>query len=100
MPRQPHRQARSRMTEAEPQSGRLTDQLIIDWANSPAIVNQVAASLARKILTGRILPYAELPSNETLADEWDTSERTVIRAKALLAEYGALRKELGIYWVA
>ncbi len=78
---------------------RLTDQLIADWANGPATANQAAAALARTILTGTILPYDELPSNESLAHEWDTSKRTVIRAKALLAEHGALRKEAGTYWV-
>jgi DNA-binding GntR family transcriptional regulator len=87
------------MKTAEPKPGRLTDQTIINWANSPATVNQVAAALARTILTGRILPYDELPSNESLAHQWDTSKRTVIRAKAQLAEHGALRKEAGIYWV-
>jgi Bacterial regulatory proteins, gntR family len=73
-------------------------QMIKDWENGGSRT-QIAASLARKILTGAILPYAGLPSNESLADEWDASVRTVIRAKALLAERGVLRKEAGVYWV-
>jgi DNA-binding GntR family transcriptional regulator len=63
------------------------------------VTKQIAAHLARKILSGSLRAYAGLPSNESLAREWDTSERTAIRAKELLAEYGLLRKENGIYYV-
>jgi DNA-binding GntR family transcriptional regulator len=87
------------MTAAEPKPGGLTDQTITDWENGRSIVNQVAASLARRILAGTIPPCAELPSNQSLAAKWDTSIRTVIRAKALLAEHGALRREAGVYRV-
>jgi DNA-binding GntR family transcriptional regulator len=88
------------MTTAEPTPAPpAPDQLIKGWANG-GLTQQIAAALARKILTGQLLPYAPLPSNESLADEWDASTRTVIRAKVLLAERGILRKENGNYWVA
>jgi DNA-binding GntR family transcriptional regulator len=77
----------------------LTPAQISEWAAKGSTAKKIAAHLAEKILSGRLLSFAEPPSNETLADEWDASERTVIRAKALLAQYGALRKENGTYYV-
>lgn len=78
--------------------GPLTEQAITEWARQGA-TKKIAAHIAGTILSGRLLSYAELPSDESLADEWNASKRTVTRAKALLAHYGVLRKENGTYRV-
>jgi DNA-binding GntR family transcriptional regulator len=85
---------------AAPATRALTPATIKAWENSDALTKRIAASLARKINMGEIHRYAELPSSETLADQWDASGRTALRAKALLAEHGLLTKEHGTYYVA
>jgi len=77
----------------------LTTAEIGAWEATGEVTKQIAAHLARKILSGRLRAYAGLPSNESLAREWGASERTAIRAKELLAGYGLLRKENGTYYV-
>lgn len=77
----------------------LTPAQISAWEATGQATKQIAAHLARKILSGTLRAYAGLSANESLAREWDTSERTAIRAKELLAEYGLLRKGNGIYYV-
>jgi DNA-binding GntR family transcriptional regulator len=87
------------MTATATTTDTLTSATITAWTNNGGITKQVAAHIARQILSGRYLPYAKLPPNETLAKEWHASERTIIRAKSLLAQHGALLKEDGIYYV-
>jgi DNA-binding GntR family transcriptional regulator len=77
----------------------LTSAEIGVWEVKGGVTEQIAAHLARRILSGRLRAYAGLPSNESLAREWDASERTAVRAKELLAGYGLLRKESGTYYV-
>jgi DNA-binding GntR family transcriptional regulator len=77
----------------------LTTAEIGAWEATGGVTKQIAAHLARKIMSGRLRAYAGLPSNESLAREWDTSERTATRAKKLLAGYGLVRKESGTYYV-
>lgn len=77
----------------------LTPAQISAWEATGQATKKIAAHLARKILSGTLRAYAALPSNESLAREWDASERTAIRAKELLAGYGLLRKENGTYYV-
>ena len=55
-------------------------------------MKRMAAGLARKINSGILGQRAELPSS-ALADQRDASERTVRKAKKLLAGHGPLRKE-------
>jgi DNA-binding GntR family transcriptional regulator len=77
----------------------LTTAEIGAWEATGELTRQIAAHLARAILSGRLRAYDALPTNESLAREWDASERTATRAKKLLAEYGLLRKENGTYYV-
>ena len=76
----------------------LTDQTIGEWEKG-GVMKRMAADLARRINSGIMEQYAELPSN-ALADEWDVSERTVRKAKKLLADHGLLRKDGCNYYVA
>ena len=75
-----------------------TDQTIREW-DKGGTMKRMAADLARKINSGILDQWAELPSH-ALADEWDVSERTVRKAKKLLADHGLLRKEGCNYYVA
>ena len=77
---------------------RKVEQTVQDWANG-GTRNQIAAHIARQILTARLLPYFPLPSNQSLADDWNTSTSTVVRAKALLAEHRWITKRDGTYRV-
>jgi DNA-binding GntR family transcriptional regulator len=78
----------------------LTTATITAWTDNGGLTQQIAARLAREIRSGALHRYAELPSDESLAKEFDASGRTARRAKKLLAEHGLLRKENGLYYVA
>jgi len=77
-----------------------TDTLIKQWRASASSSEQVAASLAAKINGGQLRTWDDLPSLATLADEHDVSQRTVTRAKTLLAGHGFLTLQGGRYYVA
>jgi DNA-binding GntR family transcriptional regulator len=69
----------------------LSDDEIIEWAYSRNIANQIAADLANKIRSGKLNRWDDLPDNDELARMWDTSMRTVLRAKKLLSDKGLIR---------
>jgi len=77
-----------------------TDTLITEWEASPHKAYKVAAGIARKIATGKMHPYEDLPLNSALADEYDTSRRTVSAAKNILGNHGILKLENRRYYVA
>ena len=60
----------------------------------------VAAGIARKIASGTMHRYEDLPLNSALAAEYDTSERTVSAAKKLLSDHGILKLQDRRYYVA
>jgi DNA-binding GntR family transcriptional regulator len=69
----------------------LSDDEIIEWAYSRSIASQIAAELANSIRSGKLARWADLPDNDELARRWDTSMRTVLRAKKLLSDKGLIR---------
>ena len=77
-----------------------TDTLISEWETSPHKAHKIAAAIARKITSGNMHRYDELPLNSTLAGEWDASERTVSAAKNILGNHGILILENRRYYVA
>jgi DNA-binding GntR family transcriptional regulator len=77
-----------------------TDTLIKEWEASPSMARKVAAGIARKIASGQMHHYEDLPPNSTLAAEWDVSERTVSAAKNILGNHGILTLENRRYYVA
>lgn len=77
-----------------------TDRLIREWEASRSIAQTVAAGIARKIASGSMHRYEDLPLNSVLAAEWDVSERTVSAAKKILGEHGFLMLENRRYYVA
>jgi DNA-binding GntR family transcriptional regulator len=72
---------------------------ISEWANG-GMAKQIAADLARKINSGQLHRYRELPLNSELADDWDVSERTVSVAKKILGDHRILKLENRRYYVA
>jgi DNA-binding GntR family transcriptional regulator len=77
-----------------------TDKLIKEWEASGYPVHKVAAGIARKIASGQLHRYEDLPLNSVLADEHDTSKRTISAAKKLLGDHGILKLEERRYYVA
>ena len=77
-----------------------TDTLIKEWEASGNMAQMVAAGIARKIASGNMHHYEDLPLNSTLAAEWDVSERTVSAAKSILGNHGILILENRRYYVA
>jgi DNA-binding GntR family transcriptional regulator len=77
-----------------------TDTLIKKWEASQNMAQKIAAGIARKIASGSMHPYEDLPPKSALADEWDVSERTVTAAKSILRYYGILILENRRYYVA
>jgi DNA-binding GntR family transcriptional regulator len=77
-----------------------TDGLIREWEASQSMAQKVAAGIARKIATGNIHRYEDLPLNSVLAAEWDVSERTVSAAKKILGDHGFLMLDNRRYYVA
>lgn len=75
--------------------------LIRQWSASPYAREQIAAEFARKIDSGQITPWGELPGNDQTADDYGVNPRTVQRAKKLLAEEtgGKVKKVGGVYVV-
>jgi DNA-binding GntR family transcriptional regulator len=69
--------------------GKISQQ-IKRWDNSESIAQNIAADLAISILAAK---FAELPGNDSVAREWTVSERTVRRAKQLLAGEGLIAKD-------
>lgn len=65
-------------------------QQIKAWDNSGFVTHHMAADLALQILAKRV---ADVPSDHSIAFEWDASERTARRAKKLLAGEGLIRKD-------
>jgi DNA-binding GntR family transcriptional regulator len=78
----------------------LSDSEIWTWQTDPAAAKRIAARLALDIRKGSLAKWGELPANATLADEFDTSLRTVCRAKKLLADLGFIQAVGGRYYVA
>ncbi|MBO0801722.1 MAG: GntR family transcriptional regulator [Nocardiopsaceae bacterium] len=70
------------------------------WMNSEIPHERIAGEFLALIEAGRLAPWDALPDNKTAADDYGVSERTVIRAKALLAEHGKAEKSGGLYVVA
>lgn len=56
---------------------------------------QIAASLRRVIESGELAPGARLPSLNRLAQEWQVSKGTVVRAVAVLADAGLVESRQG-----
>lgn len=77
-----------------------TDRLIREWEASPSMARKIAAGIARKIASGNMHRYEDLPPNAALAGEWDVSERTVSAAKSLLGDHGLLILSNKRYYVA
>lgn len=75
-----------------------TDALITGWRRSPKRTEQIAGELAARVVT--MHSWAELPSLGELAGDYDTSERTIGKAKALLARHGLLVLECRRYYVS
>jgi DNA-binding GntR family transcriptional regulator len=76
----------------------LTDVEIEAWTRDPRLAVRTAARLARKVRgyhQGRLVP-----ANAELAREWEISESTAGRAKALLAERGVIKKDSNWYYTA
>lgn len=78
----------------------MDSDLIKQWAMSPYAVEQIAAELARKITSGELSRWDDLPANHQTADDYGVSARTVGRAKKLLADQELLAKAGGVYVVA
>jgi DNA-binding GntR family transcriptional regulator len=80
----------------------MDENLIKRWADSLSVTEQIVADFARKIDTGQLNRWAELPANRETADDYGVSARTVIRAKKLLADEisEAVLKIGGVYVVA
>ena len=77
-----------------------TDTLIKEWEASGNMAQMVAAGIARKIATGNMRHYEDLPVNSALSTEYDVSERTVSAAKSILGDHGILILENRRYYVA
>ena len=77
-----------------------TDRLIKKWEASGNTAQTVAAGIARKIASGNMHRYDDLPLNSALASEWDVSERTVSAAKKILGDHGILILENRRYYTA
>ena len=77
-----------------------TDTLIKEWEASGNMAQMVAAGIARKIASGNMHRYEDLPPNSAFSDEWDVSERTVSAAKSILGDHGILILENRRYYVA
>jgi DNA-binding transcriptional MocR family regulator len=73
--------------------------LILCWAHGTAH-ERTAAAILRQIASGRLTRWSDLPPLARLAEENDVSERTVSKAKRLLAGHGALVKQVGRYYVS
>ena len=78
----------------------LTDREIREWANDRSVTKNIAADLATKIRSGVLNRWHDLPDSADLARRWDTSTRTVSRAKRLLADRGLLEKAGNSYYVS
>jgi len=77
-----------------------TDGLIKEWEASRYPVHRVAAAIARKIASGHMHRYENLPLNSTLAAEYNASKRTISAAKKLLGDHGILKLKDRRYYVA
>lgn len=77
-----------------------TDRLIKEWEASGNMAQMVAAGIARKIATGNMHRFEDLPQISALAAEWGVSERTVSAAKSILGSHGILALENRRYYVA
>ena len=86
-------------TAAPEASAASSASLIFAWSRGSA-PERAAAAILGQIATGRVTRWSELPPVARLAEENDVSERTVFKAKRLLAKHGALVKETGRYYVA
>lgn len=72
-------------------------QQIKQWDNSESVAENIAADLTISILAGK---FEEIPGTASIAHEWTVSERTVRRAKKLIAEEGLIVKdETGRYYI-
>jgi DNA-binding GntR family transcriptional regulator len=78
----------------------MDENLIKQWAASPNAIQQIAADFARKIASGQLGRWDELPRNAETADDYGVSTRTVGRAKRLLAGQAMIAKAGGVYVVA
>jgi DNA-binding GntR family transcriptional regulator len=78
----------------------MDENLIKQWAASPNVTRQIAADIARKIASGQLARWDELPRNAETADDYGVSARTVSRAKKLLAGQALATKAGGVYVVA
>lgn len=71
-------------------------QQIRQWDDSSHLTENIAADLAIGIRTSRL---TSLPSSQSLAIQWDVSERTARRAKRLLADTGLIKKDRNVYYL-
>jgi DNA-binding GntR family transcriptional regulator len=81
-------------------TGVMDENQIKQWAASPHATQQIAAEFARKIASGQLARWDELPRNAETADDYGVSIRTVGRAKKLLADQAIITKAGGVYVVA
>jgi DNA-binding transcriptional regulator YhcF (GntR family) len=72
------------------------DELIRSWENSASTPMNIAADVAIGIREGRI---RAVPSTGEVAREWDTSPRTVQRAKKLLEDHGIIKRDAAGYYL-
>jgi DNA-binding GntR family transcriptional regulator len=72
---------------------------IMKWQRG-TMAERVAADLASQIQTGNISKWASLPLNRAIAGKWDVSERTVSKAKRLIADQGLLVADGKRFYVA
>jgi DNA-binding GntR family transcriptional regulator len=73
--------------------------LIMRWQRG-TMTERVAADLASQIGKGSVSKWGSLPLNRTVAEKWDVSERTVTKAKRLLADHGVLVVDGKRFYVA
>jgi DNA-binding GntR family transcriptional regulator len=72
---------------------------IMEWQRG-TMAERVAADLASQIDRGSVSKWGSLPLNRTVAEKWDVSERTVTKAKRLLADHGVLVADGNRFYVA
>jgi DNA-binding GntR family transcriptional regulator len=77
-----------------------TDALIRRWRAQGNRSEQIAPELAAKITGSQMRTWDELPSPAALAGEYDVSQRTIARAKSLLADHDFLVRANGRYYIA
>jgi DNA-binding transcriptional regulator YhcF (GntR family) len=67
-----------------------------DFKSSKAIYQQIADTLAQRILEGALQPGDRVPSVRDLAEEFEVNRNTLLRTYSLLQEAGIIENKRGI----